>query len=79
MEASEPLNGDDEEEDDGMPKDAQGILDRIKMIGALITTVSIIDKKNATCLKGPRWIKKRAFFNILLSQNINCIFYIGCY
>lgn len=39
MEAAEPLNG-DEEEDDGMPKDAQGILDRIKMIGDLITKVS---------------------------------------
>ena len=39
MEAAEPLNG-EEEEDDGMPKDAQGILDRIKMIGDLITKVS---------------------------------------
>lgn len=44
MEAAEPLNGDDEDEDDGMPKDAQGILDRIKMIGGLITKVSIINK-----------------------------------
>ena len=41
MEA-EPLNG-DEEEDDGMPKDAQGILDRMKMIGGLITKVSILE------------------------------------
>ena len=38
QEAGEPLE--DDEEDDGMPKDAQGILDRIKMIGNLITKVS---------------------------------------